>query len=70
MSSFKNKNSLRTIETQIVQKLKNNEARSKFTVSYKKEPLKRVDVDVEIRFLIVTDLASTQNTATIELNHL
>ena len=70
MSTFKNKNSLRTIETQIVQKLKNNEARLKFTVSYKKEPLKRVDVDVEIRFLTVTDLASTQNTATIELNHL
>ena len=36
MSTFKNKNSLRTIEAQIVQKLKNNEARSKFTGSYKK----------------------------------
>ena len=36
---FKNKNSLRTIEAQIVQKLKNNdnnEARPKFTGSYKK----------------------------------
>ena len=30
------KNSLRIIETQIVQKLKNNEARPKFTCSYKK----------------------------------
>ena len=31
MTTFKNKNSLRTIEAQIVQKLKNNEARPKFT---------------------------------------
>ena len=30
-----NKNSLRTIEAQFVQKLKNNEARPKFTGSYK-----------------------------------
>ena len=37
MSTFKNKNSLRTIEAQIVQKLKNNEVRSKFTGSYKKK---------------------------------
>ena len=36
MSTFKNKNSLRTIEAQIVQKLKHNEARPKFTGSYKK----------------------------------
>ena len=36
MSTFKNKNSLRAIEAQIVQKLKNNEARPKFTGSYKK----------------------------------
>ena len=36
MSTFKNKNSLRTIEAQIVQKLKNNDARRKFTCSYKK----------------------------------
>ena len=39
MSTFKNKNSLRTIEAQIVQKLKNNEARPKFTGSYKKKPV-------------------------------
>ena len=32
-----NKNNLRTIEAQIVQKLKNNEARPKFTGSYKKK---------------------------------
>ena len=37
MSTFKNKNSLRTIEAQIVQKLKDNEARPKFTGSYKKK---------------------------------
>ena len=38
MATFKNKNSLTTIEAQIVQKLKNNEARPKFTgSSYKKK---------------------------------
>ena len=37
MSTFKNKNSLKTIEAQIVQKLKNIEARPKFTGSYKKK---------------------------------
>ena len=31
MSTFKNKNSLRTIEAQIVQKLKNNKPRPKYT---------------------------------------
>ena len=31
MSTFKNKNSLRTIEAQTVQKLKNNEPRPKYT---------------------------------------
>ena len=37
MSTFEHKNSLRTIEAQIVQKLKNNEAQPKFTGSYKKK---------------------------------
>ena len=37
MSTFEQKNSLRTIEAQIVQKLKNNEGRPKFTGSYKKK---------------------------------
>ena len=37
MSTFKNMNSLRTIEAQIVQKLENNEARPKFSGSYKKK---------------------------------
>ena len=37
MSTFRNKNSLRTIEAQIVQKLKNNVARPKFTGYYKKK---------------------------------
>ena len=36
MSTFEHKNGLRTIEAQIVQKLKNSEARPKFTGSYKK----------------------------------
>ena len=37
MSTFEHKNSLRTIEAQIVQKFKNNEAWPKFTGSYKKK---------------------------------
>ena len=37
MSTFENKNSLRTIEAQIAQKPKNNEARPKFTGSYLKK---------------------------------
>ena len=37
MSTFEHKNSLRTIEAQIVQKRKNNKARPKFTGSYKKK---------------------------------
>ena len=37
MSTFKNKNSLRTIEAQIVPKINNNEARPKFTGSHKKK---------------------------------
>ena len=37
MSTCKHKSSLRTIEAQIVQKLKNNEARPKFTGSYEKK---------------------------------
>ena len=44
MRTFKNKNSLRTIEAQrqIVPKLKNNEARPKFTGSYKRKKACRV----------------------------
>ena len=37
MSTSEHKNSLRTIDAQIVQKLKNNEAWPKFTGSYKKK---------------------------------
>ena len=36
MSTFKNKNSLGTIQAEIAQKLKNIKARPKFTASYKK----------------------------------
>ena len=46
MSTWEHKNSLRTIEAQIVQKLKNNEARPKFTGSYEKK--KRVIHCLEI----------------------
>ena len=40
-----NNNSLRTIEVQFVQKLKNNEARPKFTGSYNKKKCVVVGVD-------------------------
>ena len=36
-----NKNNLRTVEAQIVSKLKNNEPRPKFTGSYKKKRIYR-----------------------------
>ena len=39
MSTFKNKNSLRTVEAQTVQKLKNNEAQPKLTGSTPSIPL-------------------------------
>ena len=37
MRTFKNKNTLKTIEDEISKKIKNNEARPKFTGSYKKK---------------------------------
>ena len=37
MNTFKHKNSLRTIEAEISKKVKKNEARPKFTGSYKKK---------------------------------
>ena len=50
MSTFKNKNILRTIEAQIVQKLKNNEARPKFTGSYKKK--NRAEIEMRSKYQI------------------
>ena len=44
MSTFEHKNSLRAIKAQIVQKLKNNEARPKFTGSYKKKVCSGSDI--------------------------
>ena len=41
MSTFQNKNSLRTIEAEISYKIKNNETRPKFTGSYKKKACRR-----------------------------
>ena len=41
MSTFQNKNSLRTIEAEISYKIENNEARPKFTGSYKKKACRR-----------------------------
>ena len=37
MSTFKNKNSLRTMEAETSYKIKNNEARPNFTGSYRKK---------------------------------
>ena len=44
MSTFKNKNSLRTIEAQNVQNLKNNEARPNISGSYKKKRVRALGV--------------------------
>ena len=41
MSTFQNKNSLRTIEAEISYKTENNEARPKCTGSYKKKACRR-----------------------------
>ena len=41
MSTFQNKYSLRTIEAEISKKIKNIEARPKFTGSYKKKACRR-----------------------------
>ena len=49
-----NKNILRTIETQIVQKLKNNEARPKFTGSYKKKGCNVIEFPLNINILVKT----------------
>ena len=45
MSTFEHKNSLRTVEAQIVQKLKNNEARPKFTGFNKKKRVLLLGLD-------------------------
>ena len=50
-----NKNNLRTIEAQIVQELKNNEAPPKFTCSYKKKACKRIHI-----FMIYNDFVIAQ----------
>ena len=54
MSTFKNKNSLRTIEAQIVQKLKNNEARPNLLVLIEKE--KRVHAEQFNHFMQKSDV--------------
>ena len=55
-----NKNNLRIIEAQIVQKRKNNEARPKFTGSYKKAGI----ISKKLRVLLV---AKSQRILTISL---
>ena len=65
MSTFKNKNSLRTIEAQIVQKLMNNEARPKFTGSYKKKKSVYASWQLNFEFFMYCKqlLALTNNTS-------
>ena len=58
MSTFKNKNCLRTIEAQIVQKLKNNEARLKFIGSYKSKSVYRDSRHSNWKLLIISSTAT------------
>ena len=67
MSTFQLKNGLRTIiiEAQIVQKLKNNEARPKFTGSYKKKrviPVSNTMIPHRRKFCFVTDFKERNQT--------
>ena len=66
MSTFQLKNGLRTIiEAQIVQKLKNNEARPKFTDSYKKKrviPVSNTMIPHRRKFCFVTDFKERNQT--------
>ena len=57
MNTFKTKNSLRTIEAQIVQKLKNNEARPKFTGSYKKKSVYTIR-DRRTQYIVLVSLVA------------
>ena len=58
MSTFEHKNSLRTIEAQIVQKLKNNEARPKCTGSYKKKRVfKKLYIHNAIGDVVLTNIS-------------
>ena len=51
-----NKNNLRTIEAQIVQKLRNNEARPKFTGSYKKACIHNLSSQSECADVVYANL--------------
>ena len=57
MNTFKTKNSLRTVEAQIVQKLKNNEARPKFTGSYKKKSVYTIR-DRRAEYIVLVSLVA------------
>ena len=61
ISAFEHKNSLRTIEAQIVQKLKIDVGRPKFTVSYKKN--KRVIHQLYFLVIWVAKRSEVLNTA-------
>ena len=67
MSTFKNKNSFRTIEAKVVQNLKNNKARPKFTGSYKKacirNSLKNKDIFRKVEIIASTGLHSLVDSA-------
>ena len=57
MSIYEHKNSLRTIEAQIVQKLKNNETRAKFTGPYKKKRVLSCCKNLSLRYIYPGSLA-------------
>ena len=73
MNTFKTKNSLRTVEAQIVQKLKNNEARPKFTGSYKKKRVYDQGSESRVHCTSVTSsvypAASTSENTTVPKPH-
>ena len=50
MSTFQNKNSLRTIEAGISYKIENNEAQPKITGSYKKKACRRKSQSLALNF--------------------
>ena len=57
ISTFEHKSSLRTIEAQIVQRLKNNEARPKFPGCYKKKAC----ISLATQFILVLMLNNQDN---------
>ena len=62
-----NKNNLKTIEAQIVQKLKNNEPRPKFTGSYKKKRVPQGTLLAPLLLLLFLDDIETNTDSQMPL---